>query len=178
MPPESSFPGQQQPYPGPGDRGAGGSASPVAVAPRQVAIAFWLYMAAAALSLVSLAVALLASGAARDSVARELAKNNVKVSDSAINAVWGVTIGLSILFAVVWIAVFVLFAFFMKRGANWARIVLTVFTVLSLVNILSGFGLGALQVAASVIATILIWLRPASDYFAAVKARKSGAPVY
>jgi phosphoglycerol transferase MdoB-like AlkP superfamily enzyme len=140
--------------------------------------AFWLYVAAAALSLVSLIVSLVTFGGTRDVVARQLANEGVEVSDSAINALLGVTIAISILFAVIWIAAFVLFAVFMKRGANWARIVLTVITVLSLVNILSGFGLGALQVVASVIATILIWLRPASEYFAAVKARKGGAQAY
>jgi hypothetical protein len=175
-PPEPNVPGYQPAYSFPGNAVPGGS-GPVA-APTQVVTAFWLYIAAAALSLVSLVVALATSGAARDTVARELTNEGVEISDSAINAVLGVTIGVSIFFAVVWVVVFVLFAFFMKRGANWARIVLTVLTVLSLVNILSGFGLGALQVVASVIATILIWLKPASEYFAAVKARKTVTPGY
>jgi hypothetical protein len=146
------------------------------VPPRQVVIGFWLYIAAAVLSVISLIIALAGSGGARDAVAAQLTEQGVEVSDSAINALIGASIGVSIFFAVVWTAAFVLFAFFMKRGANWARIVLTVITVLSLINLFSGFGLGAVQVVASVIATVLIWLRPASEYFAAVKARKSGAP--
>jgi hypothetical protein len=176
MPDDSSVPGQQPGFGAPGYRAPGGSGP--AVAPRQVVTAFWLYIAAAVLSLVSLVVSLATFGGMRDVVARQLANEGVKVSDSAINALLGVTIGISILFAVIWIAAFVLFAIFMKRGANWARIVLTVITALSLVNILSGFGLGALQVVVSVIATILIWLRPASEYFTAVKARRGGGQAY
>jgi hypothetical protein len=69
--------------------------------------------------------------------------------------------------------VFVLFAIFMRRGANWARIVLTVVTALSLLNLLASFGIGALQVIVAVVATVLIWLKPASAYFAAVRASKA-----
>ncbi|OJX80429.1 MAG: hypothetical protein BGO91_08635 [Leifsonia sp. 71-9] len=72
-----------------------------------------------------------------------------------------------------WAIVFVLFAFFARRGANWARIVLTVLTVISLLNVAAGLGAGALQVVLSIIAVVLLWLRPSSDYFNAVKAAKA-----
>jgi hypothetical protein len=45
--------------------------------------------------------------------------------------------------------------------------------VLSLVNIPWGYFSGALQVIAAIVATVLIWLKPASAYFAAVKASKA-----
>jgi hypothetical protein len=173
-PEDNSQPGQQPNFPAPGYQAPVGGGAAV-VAPRQVVTAFWLYVAAAALSLVSLFVSLATFGGTRDAVAKQLADQGVEVSDSAINALLGVTIAISIFFAIIWTAAFLLFAYFMRRGANWARIVLTVLAVLSLVNVVSGFGLGALQVVASVVATILIWLRPANEYFAAVKARK-GAP--
>lgn len=175
IPSDSNLPGQPPAFTA--QPGGVPGATEAVVAPRQVVIGFWLYIAAAVLSVISLIIALAASGGARDAVVAQLTEQGVEVSDSAINALIGASIGVSIFFAVVWTAAFVLFAFFMKRGANWARIVLTVITVLSLVNVFSGFGLGAVQVVASVIATVLIWLRPASEYFNAVKARKNGAPV-
>jgi hypothetical protein len=48
-----------------------------------------------------------------------------------------------------------------------------VLTALSLLNIIAGFGLGALQVVASIVAVVLMWLRPSSEYFNAVKASKA-----
>jgi hypothetical protein len=62
----------------------------------------------------------------------------------------------------------------MRRGANWARIVLLIVTVLSLFQVLGAYGVGGARVVVGVIATILIFLKPASEYFRAVKARKTG----
>ena len=79
----------------------------------------------------------------------------------------------AIITLIFWAVVFVLFAYFMRRGANWARIVLTVLTALSLLNVLAGYGVGFLQFAATVAALVLIWLRPSNEYFAAVRASKA-----
>ena len=93
--------------------------------------------------------------------------------DTVANAALGVAIGFSVLTLIFWAVTFVLFAFLMRRGANWARIVLTVLTALSLFNVLNGFGTGTLQVILSIVALILIWLRPSSAWFAAIKASKA-----
>lgn len=142
------------------------------VPPRPVVTAFWLYIAAAALSVISLIVALTTNGNVKASLQHQLAANGQQMSNSTIDALIGVGIAVSIVFAVIWIVLFVLFAFFMKRGANWARIVLTVITALSFANLGSGYGAGLVQVIVAIIATILIWLRPAGEYFRAIKARK------
>ncbi|QNE37753.1 hypothetical protein F1C12_15165 [Leifsonia shinshuensis] len=93
--------------------------------------------------------------------------------DTVANAAIGVAIGFSVVTLIFWAVTFVLFAFFMRRGAGWARIVLTILTALSLLNVLTGFGTGALQVVLSIVALILMWLRPSSEWFAAVKASKA-----
>ncbi len=60
----------------------------------------------------------------------------------------------------------------MRRGANWARIVLLIVTVLSLFGVLSGYGLGAVRVVLGVIATVLIFMKPANEYFATARSRR------
>lgn len=154
---------------------AGSGQSPVTVpaVPRPVVIGFWLYIAAAALSVVSLIIGLVSIGGSKATLRQQLAAQGQQVSDGGVNALIGLAIAVMIVFAVVWVVLFVLFAFFMKKGANWARIVLTIVTILSLLNIASGYGVGAVQVIVAIVATIMIWLRPASSYFNAVKARKA-----
>ncbi|KRC47408.1 hypothetical protein ASE16_16385 [Leifsonia sp. Root227] len=86
-----------------------------------------------------------------------------------------VTFGIvwAIVTLIFWALVFVLFATFMRRGRNWARIVLTILTVISFLNLATIYFIGGIQVIAAIVATILIWLRPASEYFAAVKASRA-----
>jgi len=158
-----SYPASSSPAPA-----AGGPVTP----PQQVNIAFWLYIVGAALSLISLIVSLATVGSLKDEVQRQLAAQGQQISDSALNATVTASVTFAIVFGILYIAAYVLFAYFMRRGANWARIVLLVVTVLSLFGILGGFGIGAARVVVGVIATILIFLKPANDYFREVKARK------
>jgi hypothetical protein len=143
-----------------------------------VNIAFWLYIAAAVLSVISGIVTIITVSSTRQAIIDQLQNtsglktNGVTVEQLADASIAGVT-ALSIVTLIFWAVTFVLFAIFMRRGANWARIVLTVLTVLSLVNIPWGYFSGALQVIAAIVATVLIWLKPASAYFAAVKASRA-----
>ncbi|GAA2055588.1 MULTISPECIES: hypothetical protein [Leifsonia] len=158
-----SYPAASSPAP------AGGA--PVAP-PQQVNIAFWLYIVGAALSLISLIISLATIGSLKGDLQRQLAAQGQQISDSALNATVTASVTVAIVFGILYIAAYVLFAVFMRRGANWARIVLLIVTVLSLFGILGGFGLGAARVVVGVIATILIFLKPANEYFSAVKASK------
>ena len=146
-----------------------GSAAPT-VAPRQVTTAFYLCIAAAALILIALIVSLATIGGTRDAIRRQLADQ--RLTESQVDSLLTVSVTLAVVFGVLSIAAYMLFAVFMRRGANWARIVLLVLTVLSLGQIASGFGLGAAQVLVSVIASVLMFLAPANQYFRAVKAAK------
>lgn len=160
--PPASYPASSSPA---------GSGAPVAP-PQQVNIAFWLYIVGAALSLIALIVSLATVGSLKDDVQKQLANQGQQISDATLNATVGVSVTLAVVFGILYIAAYVLFAFFMRRGANWARIVLLIVTVLSLFGILGGYGLGAARVVVGVIATVLIFLKPANEYFAAVKASK------
>lgn len=142
--------------------------------PRQVNIGFWLYIVAAALSVVGLIISAVTVGARRTTLQHQVASaGHTQLTSSDINTLITIGVVVGVVFAVIWVALFVLFAVFMRRGAGWARIVLTIVTALSLVNILGSYGAGALQVAAAIVATVLIWLRPSSEYFAAVRASRT-----
>lgn len=151
------------------------AAVPVGPAPKQVNIAFWLYLVGALLSLVSLVVAAATTAAAKTTIQNQLTAQGQHLSDSTVNALVAFSVGIAVVFGVVFIVAYVLFAFFMRRGANWARILLLILTVLSLFQILSGSGIGAGRFVVGAIATILIFLRPANEYFRAVKASKLAA---
>jgi hypothetical protein len=144
--------------------------------PTPVNVAFWLFVASALLSVIGGIITLATIGGTRQSLLDSI-ETQGSVDQSQAQQVVDAAIGLGITWAIVtlifWAVVFVLFAFFMRRGANWARIVLTVLTALSLLNIIAGFGLGALQVVASIVAVVLMWLRPSTEYFNAVKATKA-----
>jgi heme/copper-type cytochrome/quinol oxidase subunit 1 len=144
--------------------------------PRTVNIAFWLYVVGAVLSVISGIVTIATIGSTRDSALEQI-RNSPQANGQNAQALVDGIIAAATIWAIVtlifWAVVFVLFAFFMRRGANWARIVLTVLTALSLLNVLAGYGVGFLQFAATVVALVLIWLRPSSEYFAAVRASKA-----
>ena len=140
--------------------------------PTPVNAAFWLYIASAAISLIALIVSVATIGPLTDDLRRQLASQGQQVSDSAVSAAIGASIAISVVIGVLYIAAYVIFAVFMRRGANWARIVLLIVTALSLFGIVGGYGLGAVRVVLGVIATVLIFLKPANDYFAAAKARR------
>ncbi|MEN0084639.1 MAG: hypothetical protein AAGC66_07715, partial [Leifsonia sp.] len=158
--------------------GSGAPAAPVAVGepPRTVNIAFWLYVVGAVLSVVSGIITIATIGGTRDAALEQI-RNSPNANGQNAQALVDGIITAATIWAIVtlifWAVVFVLFAYFMRRGANWARIVLTVLTALSLLNVLAGYGVGFLQFAATVVALVLIWLRPSSEYFAAVRASKA-----
>ncbi|WP_314149708.1 hypothetical protein, partial [uncultured Leifsonia sp.] len=180
--PAGSFPPAPPAPPAPGAFPAYGSAPAAPVAaptavPNTVNIAFWLYIASAVLSVVSGIVTVVSAGAGRQSALDQLQRNgtdlNGQNAQQVVDAIIGFAVTWSIITLIFWAIVFVLFAFFLRRGANWARIVLTVLTALSLLNIIPGFPFGLLQVLASIVALVLIWLRPSSEWFAAIKASKA-----
>jgi hypothetical protein len=132
------------------------------VVPPRVNAAFWLYIAGAVLSLIALIVSVATIGSVTASLQQQ---NGGRLSGSAASAAVGAGVTIAVVFGILYIAAYVIFAVFMRRGANWARIVLLVVTVLSVFGVLGGYGLGAARLIVGVIATILIFTKPANDYF-------------
>jgi hypothetical protein len=154
-----------------------GSVQPVGPVsrPRQVQIAFWLFIAAAAVGLIGLIVSVATFPSIRDTALKQIdAQGTSDVLDpSTVDAIVTTSFVVGIVFAVLWIALYVLFAIFVRKGHGWARWVFVALSVLSLFGILGQYGLGALQAACLVAGTLLTLIPVASrQFFAAARANR------
>ena len=175
--PAAGYPGAPQ-YPG-----GPVTLPPAPAVPGSVTGAFAIFVISAIWAVVSVILVLNSSiwdealAAARESGA--ITTN----ADSVISVVKTT----SIAFAVIFAALYVFFAFKMRAGRNWARITLTVLAALSLIQAFgyranvtvngrvyetSALWQGVLAAALSLIAIILMYVKPSNEYFAAMKARK------
>ncbi|MBD8045104.1 hypothetical protein H9638_14925 [Arthrobacter sp. Sa2BUA2] len=148
------------------------SAPPAPVRPQQVDLGFWLLIAAAVLSVISIPVGMawLNSSGYKESMV------GAGISAEQLDALIAATVVTTLFFAVISVAISVLVALFIRKGHNWARIVATVFAALSLFN-LTGLAAGGLMaittglgVLLPVTAVVLLWMKPATEYFQAAKA--------
>jgi hypothetical protein len=122
--------------------------------PTVVTAAFWLWIASAVIGLIGFAVTFPSVVAATQAIGGPVSG--------------GALVG-SIAGAIIGAAIRVVFAIFLLRGANWARIVLTVLgaiIVLSLLpSIISGNLLAIVELVAVVVAVVLSWLSSAKPFF-------------
>jgi hypothetical protein len=119
--------------------------------------AFWLYLVA---PIVGLVLGLVNLGTSVSAVSATAA--NAGVGHGAIVA--AVVIGLVI--DVVYLVAFIVIDVFFRRGANWARIVLTVLGALSIFGII---GLGAIPFILYAVAIVLSWLPASNAWFRSLK---------
>jgi len=178
-PADRGFPSAPPPPPAGYGAPAWGDGAPVVAPsepPRTVTIAFWLYIAGAVLSVISGIITIAIVSGSRAQLLSAVQRPGINLRGATPQQAADAALVVAIVFTIVtllfWAITLVLFAFFLRRGANWARIILTILTVLSLLNIINGYGAGFLEFALAVVAVVLIWLRPSNEYFAAVKAAK------
>ncbi|AZI57986.1 hypothetical protein EH165_07370 [Nakamurella antarctica] len=150
--------------------------------------AFFIYLLTAILSLVS-AILLVNSTI----WARALAEGVLEAQSEADLAGTGLTVGavinaarlVGVIAGVIFLALYLFFAFKMRAGRNWARIVLTVLSALSIVSQASGFGsvevngtaysdsaeqiVGWLSAGCAVAAIVLMFTTVSNQFFAASK---------
>ncbi|MCC9198466.1 hypothetical protein QNO08_02565 [Arthrobacter sp. zg-Y820] len=153
----------------------GGQSAPppasIPARPKQVDISFWLLIASLVLSIISVpfGIAALNSPEARATAQRQLEAQGAAVDlDAAIAAGTILVVVIAVISAVVTLLV----AIFIRKGYNWARIVLTVFAVISLLNFtdLSAANLVAIvSTLLTIAATVLLYLNPAPAYFNQMK---------
>ena len=148
------------------------SGGPSPVVPSSVNAAFWLYIAGAAVGLVSVAVGVVVGIQRIQSgqLAGQVIPPGTDVSPSVLNTALTVGVALAGAVGLLSVVAYVVFALLMRRGANWARIVLTVLSAIALVSGLVGLlGFNLLNLLVSVlvvIAAVLLWQRPSNAYFA------------
>ncbi|MBF4592032.1 hypothetical protein [Curtobacterium sp. VKM Ac-1395] len=149
-------------------------AAPTA-APRFVTIAFWLYLITALAHIVGIIISATRLPAAQQAAKDQLQQSGTSTNGVDVNGILGATLVASIVIGVLYIIAFIVFDLFMRRGANWARIVLLIVTILGLTGVIGGSGVGAVGVLASVVAAVLTFLPASNAWFRAVKDRKRGA---
>ncbi|EWC63438.1 hypothetical protein UO65_1115 [Actinokineospora spheciospongiae] len=149
--------------------------------PKPVDTAFTLWIANAALSLIAYVVTLTLGGDALREAARDSARASGGGGLSEADIDTAVTAGLvfSGVIAVAFFALYLLFAFKMRAGRNWARITLTVLGALGLISglfSLLGGGLDAVSLVLNIIqialigtAIFMMWQKEATHYFEAAK---------
>ena len=145
---------------------------PAPVRPKQVEISFWLLIVSLLISVISvpLTIAAFNSPESRALTEEQLQRQNVSgiTVDDAIAA----SVAFLVVTAVISVAVTLLVAIFIRKGYNWARIVLTVFAVLSLLSLMVPSAATPLGIAGIVLvlaAAALLYVKPAPAYFAGMK---------
>jgi hypothetical protein len=149
--------------------------------PGSVNAAFWLYLAGAAVGVVSTVVgAVLGLQRLQASDLTRRLPSGTDVSPEVLNAAFAAVVAGLIAVGVISVTAYIVFALVMRRGANWARIVLTVLSAIALVSGLLGLlSLNLLNLVVTVlvdVAAVLLWQRTANAYFAARSSRGTPRP--
>jgi hypothetical protein len=143
--------------------------------PRVVTVAFWLYLVTALAHVIGIIISATQLPAAQQAAKDQLQQSGTSTNGVDVDGILGATLVASIVIGVLFIIAFIIFDLFMRRGANWARIVLLIVTILGITGVAGGFGLGAVGVIASIVAAVLTFLPASNAWFRAVKDRKRGA---
>jgi hypothetical protein len=170
MPGQYGYPGGQPQY------GAGKPAPP-----REVLIAFWLIIGAAVLNLVnSFVIAATANRIISDAWNDPAFQDQLRqaaggqdISSITPDMIAGAVGTMSVIFGLIAAGLYLLVAFGVKAGRNWARILGTIFAVLSLAMLAQGV-LGVLTFLLGAAAIVLLFLPVSSAFFKEAAARRSG----
>lgn len=131
--------------------------------PKLVNIAFWLIVASGVMWLLSLllSISTLDTPAVRDMFQEQMAASGADVSFDDIRPF---LVGTIVAFAVICAALYALVALNVRKGKNWARILGTVFAVLSLLSLFP-LSIGSLAVLAGIAGIVMLYLPTTSPYF-------------
>lgn len=145
--------------------------TPAVTPPTEIMAAFWCYIVAAVVTVVGGLLVLGSRQQIMDAVRNAGTGSNLTSQqlDDAANFAIGFAVVLSLVFA----GLYVLFAFKLRAGRNWARIVLTVIAALELLSLLTSNGGGSalryIGDLAAIVGAVLSYLPNSNAFFAAVK---------
>ncbi|MEZ2388442.1 hypothetical protein AB6813_02625 [bacterium RCC_150] len=134
--------------------------------PPLVNISFWLIIAAGVLTLVGIpfTVAALNSPDGKSMIDQALAAQGRSASGLDTNSLINVLVTMMVIFSVIFAGLYALVAFNVRKGKNWARILGTVFAVISLLG-LTQLGIGTVTILLGVAAIVLLYLPGSAPYF-------------
>jgi hypothetical protein len=132
--------------------------------PKLVNISFWLLIASAAIFVISMLTGLtqLDDPAFRQAFEQQVEGTGAGVSYEDIK---GVIAGTLVVFAILGAGLYLLVAFFIRKGKNWARILGTVFAALSIFGLFGVPSFGTLGTLLGIAAIVLLYLPAAAPYF-------------
>src|SRR6478736_4423882 len=132
--------------------------------PQLVNISFWLLIASAVIFVVSVLAGLTQLD---DPQFRQAFEQQVKASGAAVtyDDIKSVIAGTLVVFAIIGVALYLLVAFFVRKGKNWARILGTVFAALSVLGLFGVPTFGTLGTVLGIAAIVLLYLPAAAPYF-------------
>lgn len=140
--------------------------------PKEVVASFWCYIGGAVVVLLG---GLLAIGQKQAILDTLRSTNTTGATESQLEAAANLVVIVAIVISVILTGLYVLFAYKLKAGRNWARIVLTVLAALTLLNLVTtrgGSAVGYIGELAVIVGCVLSYLPNASGYFAATKAAR------
>jgi hypothetical protein len=132
--------------------------------PQLVNIAFWLLIAATAIYVISILVNLTQLDAPQF---RQEFEQQVRASgaDITYDDIKPFIAGSLVVFGIIGAALYLLVAFFIRKGKNWARILGTVFAALSVLGLFGIPSLATIGTVLGIAAIVLLYLPAAAPYF-------------
>jgi hypothetical protein len=132
--------------------------------PQLVNISFWLLIASAAIFVISM---LLGLTQLDDPVFRQTFEQQVEGTGAGVTYedIKGFIAGTLVVFAILGAGLYLLVAFFIRKGKNWARILGTVFAALSIFGLFGVPSLGTVGTLLGIAAIVLLYLPAAAPYF-------------
>ncbi len=183
--PEQSGPGGYPTYPGEsasyptypetGDVSPG--TGPAVPQPSSIRTAVRLMFVGAAVSLISLVISIATLGSLKDDIRDELVKDDPNVSQSTIDAAYGVTIGIAVVLGTIGVLLWLWMAWKNGQGRSWARVVATVLGVLNVLFTLLSFTsanaepvvqvFSAINLVLAIAILVLLWRKDSTEFYGA-----------
>ncbi|MET3720710.1 hypothetical protein [Arthrobacter sp. UYEF21] len=135
--------------------------------PRLVNISFWLLIGAAALfaSTLLLGISMLDDPIMRNAFEDAMRSSGATRTEFNFEDFRSVLAGTLVVLAILGAGMYLLVAFFIRKGKNWARILGTVFAALSVTSLFQVPNIGTLGSLAGIAAIVLLYLPSAAPYF-------------
>ncbi|MEU0797459.1 hypothetical protein ABZ342_45975 [Amycolatopsis sp. NPDC005961] len=159
-------------YPNYPESAGAGQPAAVTARPSTVEGAFWAFIASTVIGLIGGLLIFGNRDAITDALRNSNRQNGGGLTETQIDQAVNIAMITAVVIAVVIAALYLLFAFKLRAGRNWARIVLTVLTALQLISLLVGQStiVAYFGVLAAAVGVVLSFMAPSNAYFASTKA--------
>ena len=132
--------------------------------PQLVNISFWLLIASGVIFVIGMILGLtqLDSPELRQLFEQQMRSSGTDISYDSMKSFIAGTL---VVFGIIGAALYLLVAFFIRKGRNWARILGTVFAALSIFGLFGVPSIGTLGTVLGIVAIVLLYLPAAAPYF-------------